>query len=311
MAHRTGPEGWRPLDVALLTTGARHPEQVALQESEGQEGVTAGRDANARTSHCHCGVVTGDADVEWPPGARLSTVVVDDRQGRLKCRLAQPAAPPGDGCPVVAFGHGFVQLPQFYDSVLAAVASRGYYVIAPDTQTGAWPSHGRLADDLWRAAMWARDVAGWSGKGRGVVLAGHSMGAGAALLAASRHPEIDAVVALAALETRPRAGLEAIEAPSLFVVGSEDRVVPPARSRRLYDAMTAPSQWAVIRGGYHCGFLDRARWRDAGCDHGDLTRQAQLDITSRLVGDWLDATIRGAAFTARPGVDLEPAPGGS
>ena len=31
-------EGWRPEDVALLTTGARHPEQVALQESEGQEG---------------------------------------------------------------------------------------------------------------------------------------------------------------------------------------------------------------------------------------------------------------------------------
>ena len=31
-------QGWRPEDVALLTTGARHPEQVALQESEGQDG---------------------------------------------------------------------------------------------------------------------------------------------------------------------------------------------------------------------------------------------------------------------------------
>ena len=31
-------EGWRPEDVALLTTGTRHPEQVALQESEGQDG---------------------------------------------------------------------------------------------------------------------------------------------------------------------------------------------------------------------------------------------------------------------------------
>ena len=29
-------DGWRPEDVALLTTGARHHEQVALQESEGQ-----------------------------------------------------------------------------------------------------------------------------------------------------------------------------------------------------------------------------------------------------------------------------------
>ncbi len=32
---------WRPEDVALLTTGARHPEQVNLQESEGQEGYWA------------------------------------------------------------------------------------------------------------------------------------------------------------------------------------------------------------------------------------------------------------------------------
>lgn len=31
-------EGWRPEDIALLTTGARHPEQANLQQSEGQEG---------------------------------------------------------------------------------------------------------------------------------------------------------------------------------------------------------------------------------------------------------------------------------
>lgn len=31
-------EGWRPEDIMLLTTGARHPEQVALQESLDQEG---------------------------------------------------------------------------------------------------------------------------------------------------------------------------------------------------------------------------------------------------------------------------------
>ena len=34
-------DDWRPEDVALLTTGARHPEQVALQESEGQDGYWA------------------------------------------------------------------------------------------------------------------------------------------------------------------------------------------------------------------------------------------------------------------------------
>ncbi len=34
-------DDWRPEDVALLTTGARHPEQANLQESEGQDGYWA------------------------------------------------------------------------------------------------------------------------------------------------------------------------------------------------------------------------------------------------------------------------------
>ncbi|KAB7741076.1 nuclease [Nostocoides sp. F2B08] len=34
-------EGWRPEDIMLLTTGARHPEQVALQETLGQDGYWA------------------------------------------------------------------------------------------------------------------------------------------------------------------------------------------------------------------------------------------------------------------------------
>lgn len=34
-------EGWRPADIMLLTTGARHPEQAALQESLGQDGYWA------------------------------------------------------------------------------------------------------------------------------------------------------------------------------------------------------------------------------------------------------------------------------
>lgn len=255
---------------------------------------------------CHSRGVTQLGGTERE-GARLSSVVVVDGRRRVRARLAEPVAPPGDGCPVIAFGHGFFQLPALYDSLLAAVASRGYHVVAPDTETGPWPRHRRLADDLWLVARWAGESAGWAGDGAGIVLAGHSMGAGAALLAASLHRGIDAVVTLAAVRTRPPARLEAITAPTLFVVGSQDRIVPPARTRALYEGMpvSVPAQWAIVRGGYHCGFLDGARWRDAGCDRGDLPRQEQLYVTGQLVGDWLDAWIRGGTFSAPPGVDVE------
>jgi pimeloyl-ACP methyl ester carboxylesterase len=243
-------------------------------------------------------------DVRTVAGARLSTVVIGGGP-QVAARLAEPVASPRGGCPVVAFGHGFVQRPSLYDSLLAAVAACGYVVVAPDTETGPWPRHERLADDLWRVALWAREVWAWPGEGSGIALAGHSMGAGVAILAASRHPEADAVVSLAGLQTRPPAHLEAVAAPSLFVVGSQDRIVPPSRTRPLYEAVTGPAHWAVVRGGYHCGFLDRARWRDLACDGGDLPRREQLAITGRLVGTWLDARFRGGRFTAPPGVDLE------
>jgi pimeloyl-ACP methyl ester carboxylesterase len=243
-------------------------------------------------------------DVRTVAGVQLSTVVVGGGP-QMTARLAEPVASPAGGCPVVAFGHGFVQRPLLYDSLLAGVAARGYVVVAPDTETGPWPRHERLADDLWRVARWAREVRAWPGEGSGIALAGHSMGAGVAILAASRHPEAEAVVTLAALQTRPPAQLEAVAAPSLFVVGSQDRIVPPSRTRPLYEAVAGPAHWAEIRGGYHCGFLDRARWRDLACDGGDLPRREQLAITVRLVGTWLDARFRGGTFTAPPGVDLE------
>ena len=131
------------------------------------------------------------------------------------------------------------------------------------------------------------------------------MGAGVALLAASRHPDVDAVVTLAGLQTRPEVSLADVTAPSLFVVGEQDRIVPPARTRALYEAMTAPAHWALVPGASHCGFLDRPRWGGLGCDRGELTRDEQLSTTARLVGDWLDARFGRGPFTAPPGVVVE------
>ena len=224
-----------------------------------------------RAPVCHSRRVTlpGGTEAE---GARLSSVVVVDGRRRVRARVAEPVVPPGDGCPVVAFGHGFFQRPALYDSLLAAMAARGYFVVAPDTETGPWPSHRRLADDLWRVAGWARDRrVGWRRRGdrAGRALDGRRGGPARGVPAC---PELDAVVTLAALRTRPPARLEAIAAPTPVRRGVEGPHRPAgADPGAVRGDAGVGRQWALIRGGYHCGFLDGARWRDAGCDQGDLS----------------------------------------
>ncbi|HEU5144771.1 MAG TPA: alpha/beta hydrolase, partial [Dermatophilaceae bacterium] len=197
--------------------------------------------------------------------AREVTVREDGRS--LRAIVVEPAGATPGSCPVVAFGSGYAQAAQRYRSILDDLAARGYVVIAPDGETGLWPSHARLAEDLWRSILWARAHVRASHPARCAV-AGHSMGGGAALLAAARHPQIETVVTFAAAETRPSAidAVRTLPVDVLFVVGSRDRLVRPSRTRRLYAAKPPPSTFATIEGGYHCGFLDSVSYGGIGCD---------------------------------------------
>ena len=187
-----------------------------------------------------------------------------------------------------------------------AMASRGYIVIAPDSEAGLTPSHSRLADDLWASLRWARaNVRGASATLDAV--GGHSMGGGAALVAADRHPAIDAVLTLAAAETTPSAttASRGVSAQALYVVGTEDAIVAPATTRAMFAAKPPPATFASIMGGYHCGFNDSTSFFGLGCDSGSIGRSRQLGLTHALLGDWLDARFRGAAEPARrPGVAI-------
>jgi dienelactone hydrolase len=226
------------------------------------------------------------------------TVSVDGRS--FKARLVQPSASKPQGYPVIAFGHGFAQSASRYATVLQALAARGYIVLAPDSETGLFPNHSRFADDLWRSIRWARGLTNAHQTAAGV--AGHSMGGGAALLAADRIDDIAAVATLAAAETNPSATTAAggITAPALFVVGSRDTIVAPATTRRMYDTKRAPATFATITGGYHCGFLDSSSFLGFGCDSGSISRSAQLTITRQLLGDWFDQKLGGSAAGELP-----------
>ena len=230
-----------------------------------------------------------------------TTVTVSEAGRSFSARLVQPTGEAHGAYPVVAFGHGFTQATSRYQSVLAALAARGYVVIAPNTETGLLPNHGRLADDLAIAIRWAQRTQPNAHPTLDAV-SGHSMGGGAALLAADRNPSVDSVVTFAAAETRPSAmtASAGITVPAMFVVGSRDRIVTPETTKRMYAAKPSPAIFATITGGYHCGFLDSSSFLGFGCDSGSISRSTQLSITRTLLGDWLDRTLKSAAAAPVP-----------
>lgn len=234
-----------------------------------------------------------------PTVATRVTVAIDGRS--FPARLVQPTGSSPGAYPVVAFGHGFAQNSSRYASTLAALAARGYVVIAADSETGLLPNHGRFADDLERSIRWARGNVANAHPTRDAV-AGHSMGGGAALVAADRYPAIDTVATLAAAETRPSATTASagVTVPGLYVVGDRDTIVRPATTRAMYDRKPAAARFVTIIGGYHCGFNDSTSFFGVGCDSGAISRSTQLAITAELLGDWLDSTLKGGTVVGGP-----------
>ncbi|MFJ7270402.1 alpha/beta hydrolase family protein [Streptomyces sp. NPDC099050] len=221
--------------------------------------------------------------------------------------------------PGLAFGHGFFQDISKYETVLRHYASWGFITVTPKSQGGLSPSHTGFADDLNAGLTWltaqnataGSRFAGTVDTGR-YALSGHSMGGGAALLAASRNPAVKTVSTLAAAETNPSAitASAALTIPAQYVGGTKDTIAGVAdHQRKMYDAKRAPTQLRVITGGFHCGFVDSNGF---GCDSGSITRAEQQRLTRSVTTTYLlyslglDSTLQdqvwGTAAQNLPGV---------
>ncbi|MFG2867503.1 alpha/beta hydrolase [Streptomyces sp. NPDC048338] len=221
--------------------------------------------------------------------------------------------------PGLAFGHGFFQDISKYESTLRHYASWGFIAVAPKSQGGIAPSHTGFADDLNAALTWLTTQNSTTGsRFAGAVdtsryaLSGHSMGGGAALLAAARNPAVKSVSTLAAAETNPSAvsASATLAVPSQYVGGSKDTVAGvDGHQRKMYDAKPAPTQLRVVTGGFHCGFTDSGGF---GCDSGSVTRAEQQRLTRAVTTTYLlytlglDTSLRdqvwGSAAQTLPGV---------
>lgn len=210
-----------------------------------------------------------------------------------------PFDPSGGPYPAVTFGHGFVQPVTQYQSTMAHLATRGYLVIASESEGGLFPSHANFAADLRHCLTWLEQRNADSGSflfGRVRTdrfgASGHSMGGGASILATAADPRIKALANLAAAETNPSAiaAMPNVAVPFSLISGSQDSIVPPGTNgQRMYDAGGTPKTLPNITGGFHCGFVDASSF---GCDSGGVTRTVQLAETRRQLTAFFDLYLR-------------------
>ncbi len=219
----------------------------------------------------------------------------------------------GRGLPAVALSHGWLQPAHRYADTMRYLASWGFVVVAPDTQKGPIPSHGVMARDLTTAL---RVVAGGKlGNGRVRVddrklgVLGHSIGGGAAVLAAAGDSSIRAVVTVTAAATRPSAVEAAtrVQVPGLHLVGSDDDMAD-GDGASIAAAWAGPAMLRTVKGASHLGLAEGSHWSSTISGSGNEKRIQQvvrllatafllrhLNAADQLADD-LEGKVRGTAL---------------
>lgn len=199
----------------------------------------------------------------------------------------------GLGLPAVAFGHGYLQPVARYSGLFEYLASWGFVVVAPDSQRGPLPSHRLLAADL-RTAL---DVVAGVKLGDGQVtvnatklgVAGHGVGASAAVLAAAEDPRVKAVATLAFADSFPSA-LEVaplIRVPSLHLAAGNDLLAPSeGHAEQLNAAWGGPSEYEYLKKATHLSFAEGRHWSDLLLP-GKSNRKVNKSTNARLAAFFL------------------------
>lgn len=168
----------------------------------------------------------------------------------------------GDGLPAVAFGHDWTKSVDKYHATLRHLASWGIVVAAPDTETSLVPNHRGLSADLETTLQILAGVK--LGKGNVTInpsrlgLAGHGMGAGAAVLAAANNSKIHAVGALYPAQVAPsaHAAARSVQAPGLVIGSGQGEVFGAGNPAKLAYNWAGPVAFREIQNGNQQGFTE-------------------------------------------------------
>lgn len=212
--------------------------------------------------------------------------------------------PVADGqWPIIVFGHGFAMNWDAYSNIWNYLVPYGYIMAFPRTEGSLFPapSHGDFGLDIALVGLKLAE----SGQNPNSIFfdkisdyscaMGHSMGGGAAVLAASQSSVFDCYLGLAPAETNPSAITAAanLQLPSLILSGSNDGVTPPSQHHLpIFEAIPHDCKtFANLIGGGHCYFANV----NFNCDFGEstsstgisLNRAQQQNLMYEQITSWL------------------------
>lgn len=209
--------------------------------------------------------------------------------------------------PVIITGHGFFMGYDAYENIWTEFVPAGYIIALPATEGGMTVSHEDFGLDLAFLVSAVQDEGNdpasvlYTGVDTRTAIMGHSMGGGAAFLAAATEPDIVTVVGLAPAETDPSAINIAsdITIPAVIFSGEADGVTPPDEHHiPIYNNLSSNCKtFITIIGGAHCYFANP----NLACDFGEsssstgisIEREEQHQILFDFAGLWFDYILKG------------------
>ncbi len=212
-----------------------------------------------------------------------------------------------DKFPVLIFGHGFTMTWSAYENIWTALVPRGFIIAFPKTEGSLFPSHSAFATDLAFVAS-QMQILGESSTSLFYqridsmnCVMGHSMGGGAAFLAAQQSPSIKAIATLSAAETTPSAinAASGLGIPALLLAGGNDCVTPPPNHQiPMYNALQSDCKTYInITGGSHCQMAEYnfyCAFGEGTCSPSPtINRAQQHQVINRYLIPWLQFMLKG------------------
>ncbi len=175
--------------------------------------------------------------------AQYTTTFIDSTRSnrQIQAVIYYPAEIIGSGetFSYIIFGHGWLMNYSYYTTLTDAMIDLGWIIVYPRTEESLFPSHSEFALDL---SFLCREVLKENENASSPlhgylsdlsVVMGHSMGGGAAVLAAGMNNSFASLVTFAAAETSVSAidGATDVSIPSITFSGSTDTIAPPAQNQ--------------------------------------------------------------------------------